>query len=69
MACNHQPTVREWDGATRGSLLETLLLSSWRGIPAGAATGGSRAVGSGDGMPQRTTVDTMTHDGRWTGGH
>jgi hypothetical protein len=28
--------------------------------------GGSRAAGSGDGMPRRTATDTMTHDGRWT---
>jgi hypothetical protein len=34
------------------------------GIPAGAATGGSSAAGSGDGTPRRTTADVMAHDGR-----
>jgi hypothetical protein len=39
------------------------------GIPAGAVTGGSSAAGNSDGMPRCTTVNTMTHDSRWTSGH
>jgi hypothetical protein len=39
------------------------------GIPAGAVTGSSRAVGSGDGTPWCTTADVMAQGSRRTRGH
>jgi hypothetical protein len=57
MAHNHRPAVRGWDGAARGSLLETSSSSSCRGHPGWS---------SDDGTPRRTATDAMTHNSRWT---
>jgi hypothetical protein len=58
--------ARGWDGVHEAACSRPHRRAPGAGIPAGVATGGSRAVGSGDGTPRRTATDATAHDGRWT---